>query len=161
MIGSAGASGPNSAQAGTAASLEPGDSPGFLLWRVALRWQRLMMATLRPLGLTHVQFVLLASLWWLTEQAAEKPTQRRLSEFAATDPMMTSQVLRALEAKGLVERATHPTDSRARQLGVTGSGSKLAREAIRAVEGADRSFFAAAAGERPLLHFLRALTDTT
>jgi hypothetical protein len=61
-------------------SLEPGDNPGFLLWRVSLRWQRLMTATLRPFGLTHVQFVLLASLWWLTEKAGERPTQRRLAE---------------------------------------------------------------------------------
>jgi hypothetical protein len=57
--------------------------------RVLLRWQRLMTATLRPFGLTHVQFVLLASLWWLTEKADERPSQRRLADFAATDAMMT------------------------------------------------------------------------
>jgi DNA-binding MarR family transcriptional regulator len=137
--------------------LDPGDSPGFLLWRVALRWQRLMTATLRPLGLTHVQFVLLASLWWLTDNAGERPSQRRLAEFAATDPMMTSQVLRTLERKGLVERSAHPTDSRARQLGVTLAGAKLARTAIAAVEAADRDFFDRAAGSRPIIQLLREL----
>src|SRR5207247_6348908 len=98
-----------------AESLEPGDSPGFLLWRASLRWQRLMTGSLRPYGLTHVQFVLLASLWWLTKKGGERPSQRRLADFAATDPMMTSQVLRALERRGLVVRSSHPTDSRARE----------------------------------------------
>jgi hypothetical protein len=37
-------------------------SPGLLLWRATLRWQRRIVAALKPLGLTHVQFVLLASL---------------------------------------------------------------------------------------------------
>src|SRR5262249_4571528 len=41
-------------------------SLGFLLWHATLRWQRLLSAALRPLGLTHVQFVLLAVLWWFT-----------------------------------------------------------------------------------------------
>jgi DNA-binding MarR family transcriptional regulator len=139
--------------------LEPGDSPGFLLWRVSLRWQRLMTATLRPLGLTHVQFVLLASLWWLTEKAGEQPTQRRLAEFAATDPMMTSQVLRTLEAKGLVDRSAHPADSRARRLAVTRAGANLARESIDAVETADRAFFQKATGNRSMVQFLRELSD--
>ena len=35
------------------------ESPGFLLWRTALRWQRLVTSALRRFNLTHVQFVLL------------------------------------------------------------------------------------------------------
>jgi DNA-binding MarR family transcriptional regulator len=66
-------------------------------------------SALRPLGLTHVQFVILASAWWLTRVAAEKPSQRRLAEHAATDLMMTSQVLRVLESQGLVVRKADPT----------------------------------------------------
>lgn len=130
--------------------LEPGESPGFLLWRVTLRWQRVMVAALRPLGLTHVQFVLLASAWWLTEVAGETPTQQRLADHAATDRMMTSQVLRALESRGLVTRSADPDDSRARRVGVTGEGAALARQAVAVVEAADAGFFAAA-GEGPAL----------
>jgi DNA-binding MarR family transcriptional regulator len=132
------------------ASLGPGDSPGFLLWRVTLRWQRVMVATLRPLGLTHVQFVLLASAWWLTTVAGETPTQRRLAEHAGTDPMMTSQVLRALETRGLIVREVDPADSRARLLGVTPPGAALAARAIAVVEAADAEFFAKA-GDTPAL----------
>jgi hypothetical protein len=54
--------------------LQPGASPGFLLWRVGLAWQRLMTATLKPLDLTHVQFVLLASSWWFATANAQAPT---------------------------------------------------------------------------------------
>ena len=142
-----------------AESLEPGDSPGFLLWRASLRWQRLMTGSLRPFGLTHVQFVLLASLWWLTKKAGERPSQRRLAEFATTDPMMTSQVLRALERKGLVMRSPDPTDSRARQLGVTPEGEERARQAIAAVEAADSEFFGAAGDRTTMLDFLRSLAS--
>ena len=137
--------------------LEPADSPGFLLWRATLRWQRVMASTLRPFGLTHVQFVLLASLWWLTEVAGEMPSQRRLADHAGSDPMMTSQVLRTLETRGLLSRAAHPTDSRARQLAVTSEGAELAARAITAVEDADRVFFAAASGRRTLTEFLQGL----
>jgi DNA-binding MarR family transcriptional regulator len=140
-------------------SLEPGDSPGFLLWRVSLRWQRLMTATLRPFGLTHVQFVLLATLWWLTKRAKERPSQRRLADFAGIDPMMTSQVLRTLEAKGLVERLANPTDSRALRLAPTPKGSMLARRTIETVEAADRGFFDRATSARTFIESLRALAD--
>jgi DNA-binding MarR family transcriptional regulator len=137
--------------------LEPADSPGFLLWRATLRWQRLMAGTLRPLALTHVQFVLLASLWWLTSVEREAPTQRRLAEFAGTDPMMTSQVVRALETRGLIDRLADPTDARARRLGVTAAGAALAKQAISAVEAADRTFFAPATGRRTVTELLRIL----
>ena len=86
-----------------------------MLWRVTNRWQAVIRAALRPFGLTHVQFVLLAALTW----AMGKLTQIELAHRTRTDPMMTSQVLRALERKGLIERREHPTDGRARLLNVT------------------------------------------
>jgi DNA-binding MarR family transcriptional regulator len=119
-----------------------------LLWRTTLRWQRAIVAALRPLRLTHVQFVLLATTWWLTRVAGEKPTQRRVAEHAATDPMMTSQVLRTLEAMGLITRSPSPYDGRARRLSVTKRGMALAQRAIAIVEAVDNEFFATA-GPRP------------
>ena len=120
----------------------PGDSPGFLLWRVTRRWQRELTAALKPLELTHVQFVLLASAWWL-----ERPTQRELADQAGTDPMMTSQVVRGLEKRGLIERRPDPSDGRARRLVVTRRGRALAERAVRVVEAADREFFDAAGAD--------------
>jgi DNA-binding MarR family transcriptional regulator len=115
------------------------DSPGLLLWQVTNRWQAAQRASLKPYDLTHVQFVLLASLTWLGDDGPV--TQRRLAEHAATDPMMTSQVLRALEERGLVVRRPHPHDRRARALEVTRKGAALANRSVRAVEECDRAFF--------------------
>jgi DNA-binding MarR family transcriptional regulator len=121
-------------------SLSPGESPGFLLWHATLRWQRGIAAALGPLGLTHVQFVLLACTWWLNEQG-EHPNQLTVARQAGTDVKMTSQVLRTLEDKGLLTRETDPADTRAKRLRVTAAGAELAPRAIEAVEGVDAEFF--------------------
>ncbi|MFF0476880.1 MarR family winged helix-turn-helix transcriptional regulator [Streptomyces sp. NPDC004284] len=120
--------------------LDPGESPGFLLWHATLRWQRDIAAALAPLGLTHVQFVLLACAWWLNGQG-EQPNQLTLARQAGTDVKMTSQVLRTLETKGLVARETDPADTRAKRLRVTDTGAALAPRAIAAVEQVDAEFF--------------------
>ncbi|MCS0601334.1 MarR family transcriptional regulator [Streptomyces sp. LP11] len=122
-------------------ALGPGDSPGFLLWHATLRWQRQIAAALGPLDLTHVQFVLLACTWWLNTRDGVHPNQLALARQAGTDVKMTSQVLRALEAKGLIEREVDPADSRARRLRVTSAGAELAPRAIAAVEDVDARFF--------------------
>ncbi len=120
--------------------LTPGESPGFLLWHTTLRWQRGIAAALAPLGLTHVQFVLLACTWWLNEQG-EQPNQLAVARQAGTDVKMASQVLRTLESKGLIEREVDPADTRAKRLRVTQAGAELAPRAIAAVEEADARFF--------------------
>jgi DNA-binding MarR family transcriptional regulator len=137
--------------------MEPADSPGFLLWRVTLRWQRAIAATLAPYRLTHVQFVLLASAWWLGEQR-EHPNQRAIATHAGTDVKMTSEVLRSLERKGLIERETDPVDTRAKLVTVTAAGQDLAPELIAAVEATDLGFFAPAAGS-DLIALLAALAE--
>jgi DNA-binding MarR family transcriptional regulator len=120
--------------------LNPGDSPGFLLWHATLRWQRGIATALTPLGLTHVQFVLLACTWWLNTHG-EHPNQLTLARQAGTDVKMTSQVLRTLENKGLIEREVDPADTRAKRLRVTSLGADLAPRAIAAVEHVDAEFF--------------------
>jgi DNA-binding MarR family transcriptional regulator len=116
-------------------------SPGLLLWRVTLAWQRVMRTALAPHDLTHVQFVLLASTWWLQEHA-EPPTQQQLAEHAGTDPMMTSQVLRRLADRGLLTREADPADGRARRVRLTDAGARVLRGALADVEAADGSYFA-------------------
>jgi len=118
----------------------PADSPGFLLWHATLHWQRAVSAVLQPLGLTHMQFVLLACAWWL-DQKGDRPNQMTLARQAGTDIKMTSQVVRKLEAKGLLERRVDPHDTRAKQLRVTRAGAKLARRAITEVERVDAEVF--------------------
>jgi DNA-binding MarR family transcriptional regulator len=137
--------------------MEPAESPGFLLWQVTLRWQRAIAATLRPYRLTHVQFVLLASAWWLAEHG-EQPNQVAIARHAGTDVKMTSEVLRSLERKRLIERETDPVDTRAKLVTVTTAGRELAPEVIAAVEATDLAFFAPAAGS-DLIALLTSLAE--
>ena len=122
------------------AVLSPGESPGFLLWHTTLRWQRDITAALRPLDLTHVQFVLLACTWWLNARGGH-PNQLAVATQGGVDVKMASQVLRTLVDKGLVEREVDPTDTRAKRLRVTAAGAELAPRAIAVVEDVDARFF--------------------
>ncbi|TGR21613.1 MarR family transcriptional regulator [bacterium M00.F.Ca.ET.141.01.1.1] len=118
----------------------PSESPGLLLWRTTMRWQRVMTAALAPLDLTHVQFVLLASAMWLGRDG-EPPNQVQLAAQAGTEVKMTSDVIARLEAKGLIAREADPRDSRAKVIRVTSAGAAAAQRAIVAVEAADAAFF--------------------
>lgn len=138
-------------------SLGPEESPGFLLWHVTLRWQREVVAALAPLDLTHVQFVLLANLWWRNEHGGEDPNQLALARYAGTDVKMTSQVLRKLEAKGMVVRDVDPADTRARRLRATPHGAALAQRAIAEVRRVNDAFFAPAGDPAAVLSMLRSL----
>jgi DNA-binding MarR family transcriptional regulator len=115
-------------------------SPGFLLWRVSNLWQRQQRAALHPLDLTHVQFVLLASVAWLTREG-EPVTQVRLAQHAGADPMMTSQVVRSLAERGLMIRERHPGDTRAVSLRLTPVGHETLAMALPLVEAVDAAFF--------------------
>lgn len=135
---------------------DPEDSPGFLLWHVTLRWQRDIARALAPLDLTHVQFVLLATTWWMNSRG-EDPNQLSLARRAGTDVKMTSQVLRKLETKALIQREVDPADTRAKRLKVTERGAELAQEAIAVVGKADAAFFQATPDPAALLAMLRPL----
>lgn len=115
-----------------------------------------MAAALSPLNLTHAQFVLLASVWYLGS-LGEQPSQRELADHAGTDVMMTSEVARVLEAKGLIRRDPDPDDARAYRLQTTTTGRRSARRAIVAVEAADRVFFESATDQARLISTLRTL----
>jgi MarR family transcriptional regulator, organic hydroperoxide resistance regulator len=132
------------------------EKPGFLLWHATLRWQRMVGVALKPTGLTHVQFVLLASAWFLEDRTGP-PSQRELAEHAGTDAMMTSQVLRALEAEGLIERHADPADARVKRLTVTPAGRAAAAQALAAVDRLDRDFFGPAGDRGALVGQLLAL----
>ena len=122
------------------------ESTGFLLWQVTALWQRKIAEALRPHGLTQVQYALLASLLWLSNRES-LVTQTLLARTVKLDIMMTSQVLSKLEAKGFVDRKSHPADRRAKVLLLTESGREAVWKAVPDVEGADAAFFAPLARE--------------
>lgn len=116
------------------------DSSGFLLWQVTTLWQRGIKKALDSISITHPQFVLLASLLWLSKQK-ESVTQIDLSQHSKIDPMTTSTVIRTLQRKGLIEREEHHTDTRAKTITLTGNGIKITRQAIKIIERFDTDFF--------------------
>ena len=132
-------------------------APGFLLWQVSMIWQRQVSAALRPHELTQSQFVLLASLLWLS-RSEDKVTQIRLAKHSKMDVMTTSQVLRTLEQKKYVSREPHPQDTRAKILLLTKKGEACARQMVPIVEQLDEDFFNVLGTKRgqviPLLQIL-------
>lgn len=119
---------------------KPEESSGFLLWQVTNLWQREIKKALEQYGLTHSQFVLMASIYWLTIHKQEV-TQIVLSNHTKIDPMTTSTVLRALQARGLVERHEHETDTRAKTVILSELGLENIKKAVITVENFDRYFF--------------------
>lgn len=118
----------------------PEQSPGFLLWQVSTEWRRRMESALASLGLTHPQFVLLASVAWLTREG-EYVTQVELARHCKMDITMTSQILRTLEKKRYIERIHRQGDERSKFPVVTKEGGQLIERALPAVESVDREFF--------------------
>ncbi|GAA2229150.1 MarR family transcriptional regulator [Herbiconiux moechotypicola] len=137
-----------------------GNSLGFMLWHASLRWQRTMDAVLSTLGLTHAQFHMLATVWWLSREGAV-PNQRHVAEHAGMGEVMASQVLRSLQKNELIVRSTHPDDARAMALSVTARGKELAERAVAAVDEVEREFFDQVDGTDDLLEKLRLLAGRT
>ncbi|SFF59718.1 MarR family winged helix-turn-helix transcriptional regulator [Thermoflexibacter ruber] len=118
----------------------PTDSPGYLLGQVTMLWQRKLKKVLDPLDLTHTQFVLLASLGWLSK-TNDNVTQVDIAKQSNADRMMVSKVLRTLEDKDFITRQEHETDTRAKTIKLTNKGEKILQKALVAVENADLDFF--------------------
>ncbi len=118
---------------------QPEQSPGYLLWRVSIQWRSLIEKALKVYDLTHPQFVVLASLAWLT-QDGKKVSQIEVGRMAGLDPNTTSQILRGLEKKKMIER-TQSVDERSKNPAVTELGRKILEKALPAVEKTDMTFF--------------------
>jgi DNA-binding MarR family transcriptional regulator len=109
-----------------------GPTTGSLIWRLSMKWRAAMDRTLVPLGLTHAQFSVLATLSGLSA-AGRRPSQRELADLTGLEPIYVSKLARALEKAGLVDRPVAEDDPRAVQLTVTDRGREVAAEAIRIV----------------------------
>ena len=118
----------------------PNEATGFLLYKAHLYWQREIKRRLKPINLTHTQFVILANTYWLYLQN-NRVTQIQIAQHAKIDTMMTSNVIRTLEKKGWVKRTEHHTDTRAKLVEITEKGFKVLKKAVEVVEIFDREFF--------------------
>ncbi|MGW6565833.1 MarR family winged helix-turn-helix transcriptional regulator [Streptomyces sp. NPDC054975] len=111
----------------------PGPTPGFLVWRLANKWRVAVDRAVAPLGLTHAQYVLVASLYGM-QRTGERPSQRQLADHTGLEALYVSKLARALESSDLIERARDPRDPRAVQLALTEQGATVARQAVKVVQ---------------------------
>ncbi|GHA91369.1 MarR family transcriptional regulator [Streptomyces chryseus] len=88
---------------------------------------------LGPLGLTHAQYSLLASLLGM-EHAGRRPSQRELADHTGLEALYVSKLARALETAGLVERTRDAADTRAVRLELTDRGREATGRAITVVQ---------------------------
>jgi DNA-binding MarR family transcriptional regulator len=117
----------------------PEKSPGFLLWHMSTTWRNSIEAVLKSFYLTHPQFVVLATLGWLTRNG-ERISQAALGNMAGLDPNTTSQIIRSLELKKLIKRV-QSSDNRVKNPLLTTKGFQTLAKALPAVELADAQFF--------------------
>ncbi|MGH3327287.1 MAG: MarR family winged helix-turn-helix transcriptional regulator [Streptomycetales bacterium] len=138
---------------------------GYLLWRTMTKWRAAADQALSPLGLTHAQYTLLASLYGMSRTGA-KPSQRGLADFAGLEPIYVSKLARALEQGGLLTRTGHPADPRAVQLTLTDPGVDVAQRAIDVIGALQEKLTAPIGGttsrqSRQLVHTLKTLLGIT
>jgi DNA-binding MarR family transcriptional regulator len=121
-------------------SAHPGseENPGFLLWQVSTLWSKSTTTALKPLGLTHPQFIILATIDWLKGKGA---SQEEIGRRIVLDPKVTSHLLRSLEVKKLIELPLS-TNEGGRYPQLTTAGAEVLARALLVVESADAAFFA-------------------
>jgi MarR family transcriptional regulator, organic hydroperoxide resistance regulator len=110
-----------------------GATPGYLVWRLSIKWRVAVDRALAPLGLTHAQYVMLASLSGM-DHAGLLPSQRELADHTGLEALYVSKLARTLEADGLIERTRDPKDTRTMRLTLTPRGREAVRPAIATVK---------------------------
>ena len=118
----------------------PRDNPGYLLWQVTMRWQRLMNQALTPHELTHTQFVLLAALKWLSGEQ-DIVTKSDVARHANVDRIMAAKILRDLARRKIISERPHPTRGHAQAVSLTNEGGIIFGDALDTVGNTDRLFF--------------------
>lgn len=116
------------------------DRTGFLLWHAMLEWRRKVTDALQEVGLTYVQFSLLASASYLNRRGPS-PSQAELAEHTGMDVMMTSQVVRTLERERLVKRVADKNDARVKRVVPTAKGESIASSALGIVNDMNGEVF--------------------
>lgn len=110
-----------------------GPTPGFLVWRLSMKWRAAVDRALAPLGLTHAHYAVLSSLFGM-ERAGLRPSQRELADHTGLETLYVSKLARSLDADGLIQRTRDPCDARTVRLALTDRGREAIRPAIATVQ---------------------------
>jgi len=108
-------------------------TPGFLVWRLSMKWRTAVDRATAPLGLSHAHYSLLGSLLSM-QSSGRMPSQRELADYCGLEPLYVSKLARALDQAGLISRVPNPADTRAVQLSLTDRGTEIAGRAITIVQ---------------------------
>ena len=134
-------------------------STGLLFMRVYNKWHSIIKKELKKMNLTHPQFVVLASLAYLSQNDNEI-TQIMISKLAGIDVMTISQILSLLEKQNFVKRKEHSRDTRAKTVTLNKKGEEILQKAIPLVEQIDEFFFGKLNNdEEEFKHFLVRLNE--
>ena len=115
-------------------------SVGLSFVKVYNLWHKQIKDSLKEIQLTHPQFVVLASLGYLSQQDQEV-NQVAISKKSDIDVMTISTIIRNLEKSGLISRKNSLVDTRAKAIVLTAAGQEKLTEALPIVEKIDRDFF--------------------
>lgn len=115
-------------------------STGLLFMRVYNKWHLMIKKELKKINLTHPQFVVLASLAYLSQNDNEV-TQIMISKLSEIDVMTVSQILSLLEKHDFVERKEHSRDTRAKVVILNKKGEEILQTAVPLIEQIDEFFF--------------------
>lgn len=141
--------------------LDLDENPSYQLWLASNAWSRLFRKALEPLGLTHVQYVVLGSVRRLAHEG-ESVSQADVCRFASIDRNMASQVVRSLEERGLLVRQPDPKDRRAFRVEATTEGARLFDQARAQVTPLIDAFFSPLGEEkRDLARMLRSVVGAS
>lgn len=121
--------------------LDATESSGLLFIKAYNNWHTEIKKQLKQIDLTHPQFVVMASLGYLS-QYDEEVTQVMIATLAEMDVMTTSQILTLLDKKGWLIRKTHSIDTRAKAIELTAVGQQILVKALPIVETIDARYFA-------------------
>jgi DNA-binding MarR family transcriptional regulator len=99
-----------------------------------MRWQRAIDVALRPLDLTHTQYLVLASAAGAIREQGDAVTQNAIARSAELDRATISNLVRKLEARGLLDRGMDATDGRRWRVILTQRGQRMLEKATSLVE---------------------------
>ena len=127
--------------------------------RVYNKWHSMIKKELKKMNLTHPQFVVLASLAYLSQNGNEV-TQVMISKLSGIDVMTVSQILNLLEKNDFVKRKEHSKDTRAKAVILNKKGEEVLQKAVPLVEQIDEIFFEKLdTDEEQFKHFLARLNE--
>ncbi len=127
--------------------------------RVYNKWHSMIKKELKKMNLTHPQFVVLASLAYLSQDSNEV-TQVMISKLSGIDVMTVSQILNLLEKNDFVKRKEHSRDTRAKAVILNKKGEEILQKAVPLIEQIDEIFFKKLdTDEEQFKHFLVRLNE--